>query len=102
MPKVEPFSDKEIEAHLAELPDWSVVDGRLSRRYSFARHLPAAAMVIHIAQIQEELDHHADLTLGYNELAVAVNTHSVGGRITALDFNLARRIEAIAPSHDAR
>lgn len=100
--QVEPLSDKEIEDRLAELPGWSVEGESLCRRYAFKRHLPAAAMVIHIAQIQEELGHHADLTLGYNQLAVSVNTHSIGGRITELDFGLARRIEAIAPCHGAR
>ncbi|MFE0379260.1 4a-hydroxytetrahydrobiopterin dehydratase [Streptomyces inhibens] len=100
--QVEPLSDKEIEDRLAELPGWSAEGELLRRSYAFHGHFPAAAMVIHIAQIQEELGHHADLTLGYNRLAVAVNTHSIGGRITHLDFGLARRIEDIAPAHGAR
>ncbi|TJZ54377.1 4a-hydroxytetrahydrobiopterin dehydratase [Streptomyces piniterrae] len=99
--QVEPLSDKEIEDRLAELPGWSVEGELLCRSFAFKRHFPAAAMVIHIAQIQEELGHHADLTLGYNRLAVSVNTHSIGGRITELDFGLARRIEDIAPCHGA-
>ena len=99
---VEPLTTTEVQERLAELPGWSVEGELLCRRYAFHGHLPAAAMVIHIAQIQEELGHHADLTLGYNRLAVAVNTHSIGGRITDLDFGLASRIEAIAPGHGAR
>jgi 4a-hydroxytetrahydrobiopterin dehydratase len=58
-------------------------------------------MVVHIAQVQEELDHHSDLTLGYNTIALTVNTHSVGGAVTALDFDLARRVEELAPGHGA-
>ncbi|AJT63336.1 4a-hydroxytetrahydrobiopterin dehydratase [Streptomyces chattanoogensis] len=100
--QVEPLGTKEIEDRLAELPGWSAEGELLCRRYAFGGHLPAAAMVIHIAQIQEELGHHADLTLGYNRLTVAVNTHSAGGRITHLDFGLAERIEEIAPGHGAR
>ncbi|KPC59535.1 4a-hydroxytetrahydrobiopterin dehydratase [Streptomyces chattanoogensis] len=100
--QVEPLGTKEIEDRLAELPGWSAEGELLCRRYAFDGHLPAAAMVIHIAQIQEELGHHADLTLGYNRLTVAVNTHSAGGRITHLDFGLAERIEEIAPGHGAR
>lgn len=100
--QVDPLTDKEIEDRLAELPGWSVLDDRLTRTYSFDSHLPAAAMVIHVAQIQEELGHHAEQTLGYNELSVAVNTHSAGNRITDLDFRLAHRIEAVAPGHGAR
>lgn len=100
--QLEPLSDKEIEDRLAALPGWTVEGELLCRSYAFHGHLPAAVMVIHIAQIQEELGHHADLTLGYNRLGVAVNTHSIGGRITHLDFGLAQRIEEIAPAHGVR
>ncbi|GAU66000.1 putative pterin-4-alpha-carbinolamine dehydratase [Streptomyces sp. NBRC 110611] len=100
--QAEPLTDKEIGDRLAELPGWTAADGRLRRDYRFGGHLPAAVMVMHIARIQEELGHHADLTLGYNRLSVAVCTHSAGGRITDLDFGLARRIEEIAPAHGAR
>ncbi|OKI00804.1 4a-hydroxytetrahydrobiopterin dehydratase [Streptomyces sp. CB02923] len=100
--QVDPLTDKEIEDRLAELPGWSVTDGRLSRTYTFDQHLPAAAMVVHVAQIQEELHHHSELTLGYNTLTVAVHTHSAGNAVTALDFTLAHRVEEIATGHGAR
>ncbi|GAA0488158.1 4a-hydroxytetrahydrobiopterin dehydratase [Streptomyces sp. NPDC046215] len=99
---VEPLSQKDVEERLQELPGWTTDGERIRRTYSFEGHLPAAAMVIHIAQIQEELGHHSDLTLGYNTVAVAVNTHSAGGKVTGLDVELARRIEAIAAAHAAR
>ncbi|MFE7313043.1 4a-hydroxytetrahydrobiopterin dehydratase [Streptomyces sp. NPDC057555] len=100
--QVEPLGDPEIQDRLLDLPDWTVDDNQLHRSYRFDRHFQAAAMVIHIAQIQEELGHHADLTLGYNRLVVAITTHSIGGRISYLDFGLARRIEEIAAGHGAR
>ncbi|MFI1161872.1 4a-hydroxytetrahydrobiopterin dehydratase [Streptomyces sioyaensis] len=100
--QLEPLSGEEIEERLAELPGWSAEGDLLRRSYRFHGHFPAAAMIIHIAQIQEELGHHAELTLGYNQVGVAVNTHSIGGRITHLDFGLARRIEDIAPAHGVR
>ncbi|MFI1302291.1 4a-hydroxytetrahydrobiopterin dehydratase [Streptomyces sioyaensis] len=100
--QLEPLSGKEIEERLGELPGWSAEGDLLRRSYRFHGHFPAVAMVIHIAQIQEELGHHAELTLGYNQLAVAVNTHSIGGRITHLDVGLAGRIEEIAAAHGAR
>ncbi|MFF2367595.1 4a-hydroxytetrahydrobiopterin dehydratase [Streptomyces sp. NPDC058122] len=98
---VEPLEPKEIEARLAELPGWSLDGDRLTRTYRLGTHFAAAAMVVHIAQVQEELDHHSDLTLGYNTIALTVNTHSVGGAVTVLDFDLARRVEALAPGHGA-
>ncbi|MFF4269329.1 4a-hydroxytetrahydrobiopterin dehydratase [Streptomyces sp. NPDC001536] len=99
---LEPLSQKEIEDRLAELPGWSLDGDRLARSYRLASHFAATAMVVHIAQVQEELDHHSDLTLGYNTVSLTVNTHSVGGAVTEKDFELAQRVEALAPDHGAR
>ncbi|MFE4965536.1 4a-hydroxytetrahydrobiopterin dehydratase [Streptomyces sp. NPDC056660] len=98
---VEPLAQQEIEDRLAELPGWAVDGDRLARAYRLDSHFAAAALVVHIARIQDELDHHSDLTLGYHTVTLTVNTHSVGGAVTGLDFELARRVEDIAPGHGA-
>ncbi|MFE6102044.1 4a-hydroxytetrahydrobiopterin dehydratase [Streptomyces laurentii] len=97
----EPLSQKEIEDRLRELPGWSVTDGRLTRGYRLADHFAATAFVVHIAQIQQELNHHSDLTLGYDTVALSVHTHSAGGALTEKDFALAERVQAAAPGHGA-
>ncbi|EST38241.1 hypothetical protein N566_08565, partial [Streptomycetaceae bacterium MP113-05] len=97
----EALSRQQIDDALDGLPGWQADGDTLIRRFTFSGHLPAAAMVVHVAAIQEELNHHAEQTLGYNSLRVAVNTHSAGGRITALDIALARRITEIAAGHGA-
>ncbi|MFF6773252.1 4a-hydroxytetrahydrobiopterin dehydratase [Streptomyces sp. NPDC012637] len=97
----DPLSQKEIEDRLRELPGWSVDGDRLTRDYRLADHFAATALVVHIAQIQQELDHHSDLTLGYNTVGLAVNTHSAGGVVTGKDFELAERVQAVAPGHGA-
>ncbi|MEW2342740.1 4a-hydroxytetrahydrobiopterin dehydratase [Streptomyces griseoaurantiacus] len=99
---VEPLSRTEIDNRLADLPGWSLTEGRLTRVYRLGSHFAATAMVVHIAQVQEELNHHSDLTLGYDTVALTVHTHSAGGAVTALDFGLARRVEDLAPVHGAR
>ena len=98
---VEPLSQKEVEDRLAELPGWSLDGDRLTRSYRLGSHFAATAMVVHIAQVQEELDHHSDLTLGYNSVSLSVHTHSAGGAVTVKDFELARRVEDLAPGHGA-
>ena len=98
---LEPLSQEEIEERLAELPGWSLDGDRIARSYRLRSHLAATAMVVHIAQVQEELDHHSDLTLGYNTVALSVHTHSAGGAVTEKDLELARRVEDLAPGHGA-
>ncbi|MFB7501020.1 4a-hydroxytetrahydrobiopterin dehydratase [Streptomyces sp. NPDC056161] len=98
---VAPLSQQEIEGRLAELPGWALDGDRITRTYRLGSHFAAAAMVVHIARVQEELDHHSDLTLGYHSVSLSVNTHSVGGAVTELDFELARRVADLAPAHGA-
>ncbi|MFC8272302.1 4a-hydroxytetrahydrobiopterin dehydratase [Streptomyces sp. NPDC057271] len=97
----EPLSQKEIEDRLRELPGWSLTDDRITRTYRLGDHFAATAMVVHVAQIQQELNHHSDLTLGYNTVAISVNTHSAGPAVTDKDFELAARVDAVAPGHGA-
>jgi 4a-hydroxytetrahydrobiopterin dehydratase len=99
---VEPLSQQEIEGDLADLPGWSLSGDRITCTYFLDSHLAAAGLVGEVAGIQDELDHHSDLTLGYRTVAVSVNTHSVGGKVTHQDLELARRIAEIAPRHGAQ
>ncbi|SHL09320.1 4a-hydroxytetrahydrobiopterin dehydratase [Actinacidiphila paucisporea] len=103
MPYAEPLSAEEISARLARLPGWTVDEGgRTLRRTYHLDHLPAAIFALHIAGIQAELDHHSDLTLGYDTLRLEITTHAAGGRLTGKDFGLADRVAAVAPGHGAR
>ncbi|MGW0395639.1 4a-hydroxytetrahydrobiopterin dehydratase [Streptomyces sp. NPDC003042] len=97
----EPLSQKEIEDRLRELPGWTFENDRISRTYRLGTHVAASALVAHIASVQEELNHHSNLTLGYNTVVLSVNTHDAGGMVTERDFALAERVESLAPAHGA-
>ncbi|MCY0928379.1 4a-hydroxytetrahydrobiopterin dehydratase [Streptomyces sp. H27-H1] len=97
----EPLSQKEIEDRLRELPGWAFEDDRIIRTYRLGSHFAASALVAHIASVQEELNHHSDLTLGYNTVRLSVNTHDAADSVTAADFTLAERVESLAPAHGA-
>ncbi|WP_330333513.1 4a-hydroxytetrahydrobiopterin dehydratase [Streptomyces sp. NBC_00536] len=97
----QPLSQKEIEDRLRELPGWAFEDDRIVRTYRLGTHLAASALVAHIAVVQDELNHHSDLTLGYNTVRLAVNTHSAGDAVTETDFELAQRVQDLAPAHGA-
>ncbi|WP_329454724.1 4a-hydroxytetrahydrobiopterin dehydratase [Streptomyces sp. NBC_01497] len=90
-----------VRDRLRDLPGWSLTDGGITRTYKLTSHFAATAMVVHIAQLQEELGHHSQLTLGYNTVSLTVNTHDAGGAVTGKDIELARRVEATAAGHAA-
>ncbi|WP_416970034.1 4a-hydroxytetrahydrobiopterin dehydratase [Streptomyces sp. 4F14] len=98
----EALSHEELGERLAELPGWGVEDGALGRGFRFPSHFAAAAFVVHVARIQDELNHHSDLTLGYDTVTLAVRTHDAGGALTVRDIELARRVRDAATAHGAR
>ncbi|WP_393062575.1 4a-hydroxytetrahydrobiopterin dehydratase [Streptomyces sp. LN549] len=96
-----PLPHDEIENRLRELPGWTLEGDRITRTYRLPSHFAAAGLTVHVAQIQDELNHHSDLTLGYNTVALSVNSHDAGGKVTEKDLGLAARVEAVAPGHGA-
>ncbi len=87
--------DDEVRQQLADLPDWSLADGRIAREYRFDDFRQTVAFVVRIAFEAEAANHHPDLDLRYNRLHLALSTHSEGG-VTTKDLELARTIEALA------
>lgn len=98
----EPLSRQEIEERLGDLPGWSLDGDRITCTYRLRTHFAALGLTVHVAQIQDELNHHSDLTLGYNTVTLSVNTHDAGGVVTGHDLDLAARVAAIAGGHGVR
>ncbi|MCX5378329.1 4a-hydroxytetrahydrobiopterin dehydratase [Streptomyces sp. NBC_00091] len=98
VPKV--LSDEEIDGQLAELPGWERVGDEITRTYEIRYHAAVAAIVT-IADRSRRIQHHADLDLRIDHLRAAVTTHDAGHRLTAADFDLAHRIDAIVAAHQS-
>jgi len=47
-----------------------------------------------VGHLAEQANHHPDMTIQWNRVGLALSTHSAGG-LTAADFALARRIDAL-------
>ncbi|MFD0025628.1 4a-hydroxytetrahydrobiopterin dehydratase [Streptomyces sp. NPDC058382] len=97
-----PLPPDEIENGLRELPGWTLEGDRITCTYRLPSHFAAAGLTVHVAQIQDELNHHCDLTLGYDTVALSVNSHDAGGKVTEKDLALAARVAAVAPGHGAQ
>lgn len=97
----EPLSPTEIDRRLESLPGWALEGDRITRTFRLPSHFAAAALTVHIARIQDELNHHSDLRLGYNTVDLSVHTHDAGGAVTEKDLALAARVAAAAPAHGA-
>ena len=89
------LSDDEVADRLAELPGWQVVDGKLRQEYKFANFVEAIGFMTRAAIEAEKMNHHPEWFNVYSKVNVDLTTHSAGG-ITALDFELAAKMNALA------
>lgn len=95
MPRPKALSPDQIDAALASLPGWSLVDGKLHRELRFPNFQRAFAFMAEAALHAEKLDHHPEWSNVYGRVVVDLVTHDAGG-LTELDLELAKRMSAIA------
>ena len=88
------LSDADVRAFLAEHPDWSVVDGRLERRWSFRHFRAGFAFLTEAALLFERQNHHGDVHLTYRHVSIWLTSHDVGG-LTLRDVRMVEALDKI-------
>ena len=90
------LSSSEIDAALAGLPGWTLERDALAKTFKFATFREAFGFMTRVAFEAEAMDHHPEWTNVYNRVAIRLNTHDAGGKVTAKDVELAKRIQKIS------
>ena len=89
------LSDAELNKQLETNPDWSVIDGQLTRAFTFDSYSASAGFAVRVMMLAEKLDHHPDaLNVGWKRVTVSFVTHDAGG-ITQKDFDAARKVSSL-------
>lgn len=96
-----PLTEGEITAELEQLPGWERKGDEISRTFRTGRYHGGVALIVHVADIERLIGHHADIDLRWDTIRFGITTHDAGHKLTAADFDLARRIDDIAARHDA-
>ena len=89
------LSQPEIESRLGELPGWSQSGDAIEKRFARGDFVGSVAFVSSLVEPAEGMGHHPDLAISWDTVTVTISTHSEGG-LTAADFELAAKIEALA------
>ena len=76
-----------------EVP-WQLAAGKLHKGFRFPDFVAAFGFMTRAALVAERMDHHPEWRNVYNRVEVDLSTHDAGG-LTALDFELARRMEEL-------
>ena len=95
MNRPEILTEEEIHQYLDNLKNWERVEEKIYAKFSnFESYRKTIDFVIKISYIIEELDHHPEIRIGYNDLQVYSSTHQPKG-LTRLDFKLAEEINRV-------
>ena len=89
------LGDDEIEAKLAALDGWTRSGEAIVKAYVRGDFVGSVKFVDALAAPAEAMGHHPDLQISWDTVTVTISTHSEGG-LTAADFELAAKIDAIA------
>ena len=91
-----PLSPAKIAQALRSLPGWSSKGDALVKTFTFHDFREALSFMVRVGFAAEAMDHHPEWTNVYNRVAIRLNTHDAGGKVTAKDVTLAGKIQAIS------
>jgi 4a-hydroxytetrahydrobiopterin dehydratase len=88
------LSDDEITSRLEGLDDWEREGDAIRKTFKRDDFVGSVRFVDAIVEPAEDMGHHPDLSISWDEVTVSITTHAEGG-LTENDFELAKRIDAL-------
>lgn len=89
------LSSDEVAQQLAALPGWAIDGEKLFREFTFTGFPAAIGFMTAMAVAAEAMNHHPEWSNTHRKVKVWLVSHEAGG-ITALDVELARKMNAFA------
>ncbi|HMI81075.1 MAG TPA: 4a-hydroxytetrahydrobiopterin dehydratase [Solirubrobacterales bacterium] len=89
------LSEAEIEQRLAGIPGWERSGDAIRKDFERGDFVGSVRFADVLVEPAEEMNHHPDLAISWDTVTVTISTHSEGG-LTAADFELAAKIDALA------
>jgi 4a-hydroxytetrahydrobiopterin dehydratase len=93
---VDLLDDEAIESRLAELNGWEREGDAITKTFELADFVGSVEFIKRVVAPAEDMNHHPDLSVSWNQVGVSITTHAAGG-LTENDFELAKRIDALSP-----
>jgi len=90
---MEHLSVRDIHDRLEELNGWEMIGyNEIFKEFEFNNFKEAVEFVQKVGEEAERQNHHPDITIRNNKVAITLSTHEAGG-LTYMDFKLAKIIE---------
>ncbi|HVO32787.1 MAG TPA: 4a-hydroxytetrahydrobiopterin dehydratase [Elusimicrobiota bacterium] len=87
------LTENEVDQRLRRLKGWKRQGLTIRKTYEFSGFIAAMAFVNFVAGEAEAMDHHPNILIEYNTVALTLSTHSAKG-VTEKDMALAQRLDA--------
>lgn len=84
----------DLHAFLEANTQWSAEDQRLVGTFAYDGFSDVCAAVQSSLQLATELDHHPEVTFGYNTVKIVLTSHEAGDIITEKDVEFAQKFTA--------
>jgi len=91
-----PLKSVEVKSALEELYGWKFQRNALTKTFTFGNFREALSFMVRAGFEAEAMNHHPDWTNVYNRVVIRLNTHDAGGKVTAKDVALARKIQGLS------
>lgn len=91
------LDDSEIEARLSGLSGWERNGEAIAKSFACGDFVGSVKFVASLVEPAEGMGHHPDLEISWDTVTVTISTHSEGG-LTAADFELAEKVDALSPT----
>ncbi len=88
------LENSEIGERLGSMQGWERQEEAIVKTFERGDFAGSVGFVDSILEPAEEMNHHPDLAISWDQVTVTISTHSEGG-LTAADFELAGRIDAL-------
>ena len=88
------LTDAQVLEQLADVGHWSILEGKLTRRWTFTDFAAAKAFVDKLSAVAEAQNHHPDVQFGWGYVELSLFSHDVGA-LTARDVRLVQAIEEL-------
>jgi 4a-hydroxytetrahydrobiopterin dehydratase len=89
------LTEDEITGRLPGVPGWAWQGDSITTTVTQSDFREAFLFVGAVAYLAEQANHHPDILIEWNKVTLTLSTHSEGG-LTAGDFDLAERINALS------
>lgn len=89
------LSPDQIAQALNDLPGWTYAEDKIGKTFKFKDFRQALGFIVRVGLEAETANHHPELFNVYSTVAIHLNTHDAGNRVTQKDLDLAHAIEKL-------